>query len=293
MASGGQRSPVPLNLLSAHPHPWLRVGGEPLLIAGSQSSGVGGTLRGGRPWGSRKPRGLFFLGLWQHRAVAVKRAGGGCFYFFLYFIHLPIYILMYFSICLPIRTSIFLFISLPICFSIYLSDRFPVYLLATSTPTNRRTPPPPSPPPAALRRPPAAPCSPSVGRGQPHPTPFPGTEGSGPAPPGPPVPPSLPPSSRPDAGLCPQLYLEVFSGFVSILITAPDCLSPSGCHADRKGLRNSNGELREGGRGRGGHTDGTLCQGRGTGREGGAGKEAPSRRENSTLFSAKEGLHGG
>lgn len=188
----------------------------------------------------------------------------------------------------------FLFISLPIYFSIYLSDRFPVYLLATSTPTNRRTPPPPpSPPPAALRRPPAAPCSPSVGRGQPHPTPFPGTEGSGPAPPGPPVPPSLPPSSRPDAGLCPQLYLEVFSGFVSILITAPDCLSPSGCHADRKGLRNSNGELREGGRGRGGHTDGTLCQGRGTGREGGAGKEAPSRRENSTLFSAKEGLHGG
>lgn len=195
MASGGQRSPVPLNLLSAHPHPWLRVGGEPLLTAGSQSSGVGGTLRGGRPWGSRKPRGLFFLGLWQHRAVAVKRAGGGCFYFFLYFIHLPIYILMYFSICLPIRTSIFLFISLPICFSIYLSDRFPVYLLATSTPTNRRTPPPLPPLPRRLSAVlPQRPASLPRGGGSPIPLHSPAQRGQGrllPAPPS--LPPSLPP----------------------------------------------------------------------------------------------------
>lgn len=155
-------------------------------------------------------------------------------------IYLSIY---YFSICLPIRLPIFLFISLSIYFSIYLSACFPAYLLATSITANRR---PPHPPPAALLRSPPAPCSPSAGRGQPHPTPFPGIEGSGPAPP------SLPPSSRPGSGLCPQLYLEVFSGFVSILITAPDCLSPSGCHADRKGLRNSTGGVRRG-RGWGAH----------------------------------------
>lgn len=91
----------------------------------------------------------------------------------------------------------FLFISLPIYFSIYLSDRFPVYLLATSTPTNRRTPPLPPLPRRLSAVLPQRPASLPRGGGSPIPLHSPAQRGQGrllPAPPS--LPPSLLPARR-------------------------------------------------------------------------------------------------